>query len=237
MRSVSVRAVATAVAAGLLVVLIAADPANSGVLCRWFGRCVYESPGFRIVVTDRETGHPLPDVHALAEWQMYAAGRLNGPLMVQDTVSDADGLLTFPAWGPIQGAREGLVISSNPVVTLFKSGYRPLILNNAYPLAAEETDRVHGFDQGAQSSAMEPFRGTPAEWVAQLDRVWRGLAFSRHEADTQRFRDAYRNRALRVWAEQNTVPEAHRVPPGFRTPPGFFWFVDEELKRLGAEPK
>lgn len=224
MRSVSVPAVAIALAAGLLFVLVAAEPANSGVLCRWFGRCIYESPGFRIVVTDRETGHPLADAHALAEWQMYAAGRLNGPLMVQDAVSDADGLVTFPPWGPIKGAREGLVISSNPVVTLFKSGYRPLILNNAYPLAAEETDRVHGFDQGAQSSAMEPFRGTLDEWVEQLGRVVTRAAPIGDEQARQ-FHRPYLDRVNRLWAEQEGLK---RSPASDR----FFDFVERVKKSL-----
>ena len=115
---------------------VAPRSAEANLLCKWFGRCFYESPGFRIRVVDKETGQPLADVHALAEWASYAVGRENGPFMVQDATSGPDGMLAFPPWGPMRGYRGGLVLNSDPVITLLKPGYRTRVLNNAFPIGA-----------------------------------------------------------------------------------------------------
>jgi len=105
--------------------------------------CTFESLPFKFKVADAETHQPLADVHALAEWQTEGVGgRANGPLMVTDTVSDSDGLISFDAWGPIEGPWTGLVIGSDPVVTLFTSGYKALILNNGYLPPGRERERV-----------------------------------------------------------------------------------------------
>ena len=219
-------AIFTAIA--IVVGLVAPQSADANILCKWFGRCFYESPGFRIRVVDKETGQPLADIHALAEWVSYAVGRENGPQMVQDAISGADGMLVFQAWGPMRGYRDGLVLNSDPVITLFKPGYRTATLNNAFPIGAGETDRVHGFQQDGQTFALEPFRGTPDEWIEQLRHVGDGRAFPRGEDDNRKFRDPYLNRLRRVWAERDKVPERHRVRPGF------FWAVEEEVRALEA---
>src|SRR6266571_2626097 len=58
--------------------------------------CTFEAAPFRLRVIDAETLQPLVDVHALVEWQMEGAGgRANGPLMVKDALSGADGQLSF----------------------------------------------------------------------------------------------------------------------------------------------
>src|SRR5215475_2848681 len=108
----------------LLGCLLAGPPAEAeNFECTVFGQCFYESPGFRIRVVDKEMGQPLEGVHALAEWQRYGPHGFNGPLMAQDAVSAPDGWLTFPAWGPLRGSASGLVINTDPGITLFKPGY------------------------------------------------------------------------------------------------------------------
>src|SRR2546428_155009 len=94
--------------------------------------CTFEGLPFKITVIDAETRKPLADVHALAEWQIHGAGgRLNGPLMVLDAASGPDGALAFPGWGPVDGSVMGLGIGRDPIITLFKSGYKALVINNA----------------------------------------------------------------------------------------------------------
>src|SRR6516225_7530377 len=122
-----------------LTCLMAVPPAQANPLCSWFGYCVYQSPGFKITVVDKETGQPLSDVHALAEWISYGMWGQKGPLMVQEAISGADGVLKFPTWGPIRGSRSGLVINTDPGLTLFKVRYKPLRIYNANPLGAHET--------------------------------------------------------------------------------------------------
>ncbi|MGH7207863.1 MAG: hypothetical protein ACREIL_00615 [Nitrospiraceae bacterium] len=175
---------------------------------------------------DKETGQPIVDAHALAEWQLYGYYGRNGPLMVQDAVSQADGVLTFPAWGPLRGSRAGLVINSDPVVSFFKPGYKALIVTNAIPIGLNETEQVRGFFQNGQTFALEPFRGNPEEWVDQLRKVWLGLATPRGDDKSLAFRGPYLNRLLRVWAERERLPER------FRLPGQFFWSVEGAVKFL-----
>ena len=189
--------------------------------------CTFESLPFKFKVVDAETHQPLADVHALAEWQTEGVGgRANGPLMVKDTVSGSDGLISFDAWGPIEGPWTGLVIGSDPVVTLFKSGYKALILNNGYLPPGRERERVRRFVRKDSTHALEPFRGTLDERIQELKKVYRGAAFPRSDDQSLRFRGPYLNRLRRVWAERDRVPEQYLDRPGF------FWFVREHMKDL-----
>ena len=189
--------------------------------------CTFESLPFKFKVADAETHQPLADVHALAEWQTEGVGgRANGPLMVKDTVSGSDGLISFDAWGPIEGPWTGLVIGSDPVVTLFKSGYKAMRLNNGYLPPGKERERVRRFVRKDTTHALEPFRGTLDERIQELKKVYRGAAFPRSDDQSLRFRGPYLNRLRRVWAERDRVPEQYLDRPGF------FWFVREHMKDL-----
>jgi len=189
--------------------------------------CTFEGLPFKITVIDAETRKPLADVHALAEWQIHGAGgRLNGPLMVLDAASGLDGTLAFPGWGPIDGPVMGLGIGRDPVITLFKSGYKALVINNADPPGTPETQRVRKFYQGGRTYELEPFRGSPDQWLEQLREVVLGLAVPRSDESTLRFRNAYLNRLMLVSSERPKLPVEHQRPGNF------FWHVDRSLKLL-----
>ena len=189
--------------------------------------CTFEGLPFKLKVVDADTHQPLADVHALAEWRMEGVGgRANGPLMAKDTVSGSDGLISFEAWGPIEGPWTGLVIGSDPVVTLFKTGYKAMILNNGYLPPGRERERVRRFVRKDSTHALEPFRGTLDERIQELKKVYRGAAFPRSDDQSLRFRGPYLNRLRRVWAERDRVPEQYLDRPGF------FWFVREHMKDL-----
>ena len=210
----------------LLAGLVFPRPAEANILCKWFGHCIYESPGFRLTVVDKETGQPLQDVHALAEWQMYARHGRNGPLMVQDALTGPDGVLTFPAWGSIRAPSVGLVLNHDPVISLFKPGYEALIIYNRP--GTDETERVRGLSQNGETFALQPFRGTPEEWVRQEHLLQVALGFAGPIADEQllRFRKLYLNRLRLVWAEREKLPER------FQYRGQFFWSLEGVLRFL-----
>jgi hypothetical protein len=188
--------------------LLVPGPAAAEVMCDWFFRCLYESPGFRFRVVDAETKQPLADVHALAEWVMEGSHGRSGPLMVQDAVSGADGWLRFPAWGPTRGYRTGLVLNLDPGITLFKPGYKTRLLQNAYPPETTETTRVRHFGEDGKDIALEPFGGTPREWVLHLDHAAYPRTIGRtSEAQLAPFRRPYLNRIRRVWSEVRKLPQ------------------------------
>ncbi len=189
--------------------------------------CTFEALPFTFTVVDAETRQPLVDVHALAEWQKEGVGgRLNGPLMVLEAVSGPDGVLGFPGWGPIQGPVTGIGIGRDPIITVFKTEYKPLMINNGSPPGTKETQRVRRFGQDGRTYALERFRGRREEWLEQLHRVWLGVAVPRDAETTLKFREPYLNRLKRVSAER------HKFPPEQQRGGSFFWHVDRELKLL-----
>src|SRR5262249_13188247 len=176
---------------------------------------------------DAERRKPLTDVHALAEWQIHGAGgRLNGPLMVLDAASELDGTLAFPGWGPINGPVIGLGIGRAPVIKLFKSGFKAPVINNGDPPGTPETQRVRKFYQDGRAYELEPFRGSPDQWLEQLRRVAFGVAVPRNDETSLQFRNPYLNRLKHVSGERTKFPvEQQRVG-------SFFWHLDRSLKFL-----
>lgn len=197
-----------AIGIGLLLAgLVVPRPAEANILCRWFGYCVYESPGFRITLVDRETGRPLADVHALAIWVMRGSHGADGPIMVQDAVSGPDGVVALPHWGPIRGSTAGLEVGYDPVLSLFLPGYKVYHTNNRGG-PRDGRARVHGFGQDGQTFFLEPFRGTPEDWAGELrEAAYPKKPGSTSEEQLLQFRTPYLNRRQRVWAELLKLPQ------------------------------
>jgi hypothetical protein len=190
--------------------------------------CTFEARPFTIRVLDAVTSKPLPDVHVLAEWQLHGVGgRLNGPLMVLDAVSGADGAVTFPGWGPLEGSLLGLGVGRDPILTLFKSGYVPLIVNNPLVAPGREYERVRRFGQNGTSFVLQRSIAGPDRRLEELETVWLGVALPRNDDDARRFRVPYLNRLKRIAAERS------RFPLQQRRFEGFFWHVDRELRFMG----
>jgi hypothetical protein len=113
---------------------------------------------------------------------------------------------------------------------LFKPGYKTLRLNNWVPSGTEETTRVRRFGQDGQTIAMEPFRGTPEEWMNEMKRASQGAAAPMAREVFLQFRDPYLNLANRIWAERV------KFPPRYQEPGQFFWHMQREIRILeGAE--
>jgi hypothetical protein len=148
----------------------------------------------------------LVDVHALAEWQVHGpGGGLNGPLMVLDAMSDPDGVVKFPGWGPIEGPLDGIGIGRDPVITLFKSGYKTAFLNNGYRGPAREQERVRRATHDGRTYPLERFVGTPREWVGELENLRR---------------------------MELVAAERDKFPPDELRPGKFAWHLDRELRFL-----
>jgi hypothetical protein len=207
-----------AIILAVLLLLVSPLPTEANVLCRWIGVCLYLSRGFEITVVDAETGKPLPGVYAWAEWVQYAAHGTNGPLMIQEATSGADGRLTFPAWGPTRGSGAGLDLGSDPAVILFKSGYATLLVQNEVPLGADHLAAFRTFGRSGQTLRLERFAGPVAERLRQL----KTLAFSPYMGrvsvvQSAQFRNPYLKRLDLVEAELAELPRDSIEVTEFRT--------------------
>lgn len=173
--------------------------------------CTFEGRPFLVTVVDAETREPLGGVHVLAEWQVYGArGRRNGPLMVKDVVSGADGIVAVEGWGPIDGPVVGMVTGYDPGLTFFKPGYEVLVVPNLGGPPAREHERVRRFFQDGQTLQLTRFRGTPEQWAAELAKAARPLATPMADQVRLEFRSVYLNRLYRVRAERERLPEPIR---------------------------
>ena len=202
------------VAAALVILLslLAPAPADAHLLCSVFAVCPYGSPGFTLTVVDAESNKPMADVYAWAEWVQYGAHGLNGPIMIQEAHSGADGRLVFPWWGPRFGYRAGLDIGSDPAVILFKPGYATLIVQNGERPGMRVTDAIRIFTSNGETVKLQPFRGSHAEWIDQLSKlVYPAVTSCVSDSQRDQFRDAYLRRLERVEAEVAKLPQdSHR---------------------------
>lgn len=179
---------------------------QSDPLCPHIVACEYEAPGFTIKVVDKQTGQPLADVHAMATWLMYGGPRRRGPLMVIEAVSEQDGRLSFPAWGPVRSGLEGMLPGRDPVISLFRSGHRAMLIYND-GLPGPHTARVRAFNQAGQAFEMTPYEGIPAEAVVELRKAsdpFDGNTVS--DYDPEGFQRAYVNRLRRVIGDAERLP-------------------------------
>jgi hypothetical protein len=207
--------------------LCAPVPAEANPLCRWLGLCAYLSPGFELTVVDAETGKPLADVYAWAEWVQYGAHGRGGPLIVQTAISAVDGRLTFPWWGPITGSPGGLMLGIDPAVILFKPGYATLLVQNETALGASHHAMIRSLSRREETFGLQPFRGTPAEWVEQLRKlVFPALSAYVSDGARNRFRALYLERLEIVAAQLARLPadvhDASRLKMGVERDTQFF---------------
>jgi hypothetical protein len=193
----------------VLVGLLAPTTADAYMLCSLLRICPYMSPGFTMTVVDADSGKPVADVYAWAEWVQYANHGLNGPLMIQEAVSTADGRLVFSWWGPRLGSRAGLNIGADPAVILFKPGYATLIVYNGERPGMHQTDAIRGGVFRGEAQRLQPFRGSAVEWVEQLSRlVYPALTSNVSDEQRDQFRVAYLRRLRMVETEVARLPQS-----------------------------
>jgi len=178
---------------------------KSDPLCPHIVACLYEAPAFSIRVVDQQTGQPLAHVHAIATWLVY--DRHWGIMMTLEAVSGPDGQLSFPAWGPVKSGVEGMVSGRDPLISLFRPGYRARLIHNATPMGRPDAARVHGFEQAGNTFELVPFQGVPTDTLADLrraDDAFDGASLGQKAA--LRFRQAYVRRLRLIQVEVERLP-------------------------------
>ena len=213
---------------GFLVSIAGDAQGQQDPLCTFLGGCEFEAPGFTIRVVDEQTGQPVPDAHAIAVWVRYGMYGRTGPLMALEAVSSADGTLTFPAWGPLRGGT-GLMPGRDPAISIFKPGYRALLLHNATPLGQPDSARVHAFRLAGRRVELARFQGTPTETVAELRKAATPLEASGPSVDhPASIRQVYVHRLRLVRAE------AERLPRNLADVEALFWQLDSSIRLFNA---
>jgi len=100
----------------------------------------YSAKPIEAWVIDAETKQPMEGVNVVAVWMLeYGLEGGGGSAMtIMETVTDKNGRLYFPAWGPKEIPKnlpsEARLKDSDPELQFFKKGYRALELRNDRPI-------------------------------------------------------------------------------------------------------
>jgi hypothetical protein len=174
------------------------EPVTSAPHIAGFPPPTYAAAATRFTVVDFHSRQPLAGVVVVAQWLPSALGRRGQqPLHLAESVSDANGVVTFVAWGPLGRPPLAELTDRSPELVLFKSGYHPVVLRNdpafasRYPNYAQMTsaDISSAMESTGQPDkplqtvfwhgklvTLESFTDTPARWLVELrhtvDRVY-----------------------------------------------------------------
>ena len=140
--------------------------------CAGLSQRYYSAEPIEAWVVDEKTGKPLEGVIVVAHWKLMrgtVAGRVPaGTMMLLETVTDANGRFSFPAWGPLENASEGILDHEDPMLILFKSGYRQTGLSNHYGIRAEDKPSKRKSEWSGKTIKMTRFEGTPEQYASHV---------------------------------------------------------------------
>ena len=143
------------------------------------GSLTYSAEPIHAQVIDADTQQPIKGVVVTANWQLeegtFGGNVPAGQLMVMESVTDNEGKFSFPAWGP-KKAVKGHLVSDDPQLLLFKSGYEYQRLNNPYSSDREMRLRpVRRSVWNGRVIALKPFKGTGEEYALHVYDLSRSI--------------------------------------------------------------
>lgn len=83
------------------------------------------------VVVDGDSRKPIEGAIVVASWTLGTISQYPiRQIAVYEGETDASGQFNFPGWGPVFKLLPGGLAYNQPIVHIFKFGYKPMILNN-----------------------------------------------------------------------------------------------------------
>ena len=145
----------------------------------------YSAKPIHASVIDAETKAPLPGVIVVAHWVVNFGleGGSGTDLVLMETVTDAEGQFSFPAWGPVALPSdlpiEARMKEQSPELILVREGYQLRVLNNDLPVSQQASGGlgVRKSDWNGQTIPLKPFRGSPASYGVMLSGVLTGITY------------------------------------------------------------
>jgi len=128
--------------------------------CALYGyETTYSAKSTEVWVVDADTNKPIEGVTAVAHWEL-SAGEMSArsrlvQLQIMEAVTDENGRLYFPAWGPKQNPTAiGYLDWNDPEIILFKTGYKAEFLRN-YPLSQPRLGALRYSDWDGKTVKMQ----------------------------------------------------------------------------------
>ncbi len=138
----------------------------------------YRAPQTKLTIIDASTKEPVEGAVVLANWPIssrssYDGGGVAGSLAFFEKLTDANGEVEFPAWGPLRsGTWNRSVELTGPNILIFKRGYEYLKLRNSsfvypgntYPMASRWHNKIIEY---------KVFTGSDEEYVQRIGSLRR----------------------------------------------------------------
>lgn len=131
---------------------------------------IFYAEAIEAKVIDAQTGKPVQGAIVTANWQLEGgvdSGIPRAQLEILETVTDANGKFTVPAWGPRLAFR-GHASFKWPQILVFKSGYKYVRLTNEPRSGSQFTTSS---DWNAKTIKFLPFGKDTAAYVRDFDAL------------------------------------------------------------------
>ena len=138
--------------------------------CAVFTGRYYSAEPIKARVVDEETKQPIEGVVVVAQWILMRGGYSGripvGTLHVLETVTDANGNFSFPAWGPLANTTEGSLDREDPIIWFFKPGYGIGGISNHISYSDKPSRRK--WERSGTTIELEIFKGTKREYALHV---------------------------------------------------------------------
>ena len=140
----------------------------------------YSAKPIEAWVVDAETKQPLEGVNVVAHWGLSYGleGGGSDTLTVSEAVTDKNGRFYFPGWGPKEVPKhlppEARLKNIDPVVILFKSGYRyrPLAREHDTFMEGWHGPSTRNFFMNGQKIELSKFKGDAKKYAENIDNAY-----------------------------------------------------------------
>lgn len=145
---------------------------------------VYSAKPMSAVVVDAETGQPLEGANVVALWALQSpTGRSAGNLEIMEAMTDAEGRFRIAGWSdkpvPSDLPRGTRLNNRDPALRFFKSGYRPLTLDNSETqpnrMRTENELYTRFSSWDGKTIRLERYRGAPEVYLSLVRGMTTGL--------------------------------------------------------------
>jgi hypothetical protein len=147
--------------------------------CAVLGDGYYSAEPIEAWVVDQQTKKPLEGVVIVAQWKLMSGtvgGRVPvGTMMILETMTDAKGRFSFPAWGPLANTSDGYLDYEDPEIFFFKPGYFSGSLSNHYAVPYSDKPSRRKSDWNGRTIDLRLFPGTMDEYALHVGSSSRSL--------------------------------------------------------------
>lgn len=144
-----------------------------------FSREISSPKEITITFLDKATKEPVRNVIVIANWSLLGTsfaggGSPAGTLVLFELISDENGVIKIPSWGP-KKVDGGLRVPRDPQLFIFKRGYKYMDTGSSHIELSELSKLSKGGRVRLVSKwdgsvlELEPFAGTDKEYVTEVE--------------------------------------------------------------------